>query len=396
MRFVLLPIEMFIGLVCPLAAFAASFTPLGDLPGGTFHSGAHGVSADGSTVVGYALSASGTEAFVWDAANGMTGLGHLPDTICPATKPGESCQSQAVGVSADGSIVAGWSSPGSGVEAFRWDATNGMTGLGFIPGGIISEATGISADGSTVVGWSRHTGSNQAFLWDAANGMQVLVGMREANGISADGSTVVGWSRSGSPDQTGSIDEAVAWDATNGIAGLGFMPGGTFTAATGVSADGSTVVGVGDSASGSREAFVWDAASGMEGLGDLPGGSFWSAALGVSADGSTVVGWSIGASANREAFLWDATNGMQSLQVVLSALDVDLTGWQLKEATGISADGNTIVGYGTNPSGFTEAFVAVIPEPSTALLVGLGLAVIGAARTRKKLWIGQRSSQLPS
>ena len=45
-------------------AEAASFTGLGDLPGGSFNSSARGVSADGSTVVGVSSSDSGTEAFI--------------------------------------------------------------------------------------------------------------------------------------------------------------------------------------------------------------------------------------------------------------------------------------------------------------------------------------------
>ena len=53
-----------------------------------------------------------------------------------------------------------------------------------------------------------------------------------------------------------------------------------------------------------------------------------------------------------------------------------LSGWTLEYANGISDDGVTIVGQGTNPSGFTEAFIATIPEPSTALLLGAGGAVL--------------------
>ena len=41
------------------AAMAVSFTPLGDLPGGYFHSEAYGVSADGSVVVGLSDSTPG-------------------------------------------------------------------------------------------------------------------------------------------------------------------------------------------------------------------------------------------------------------------------------------------------------------------------------------------------
>jgi hypothetical protein len=49
----------------------------------------------------------------------------------------------------------------------------------------------------------------------------------------------------------------------------------------------------------------------------------------------------------------------------------------------ISSDGQTIVGYGTNPSGNTEAWLATIPEPNTALLVMTGVLGIAANRRRR-------------
>ncbi len=60
------------------SASAASFTGLGDLPGGVFESFADGVSGDGSVVVGSGNSASGAEAFRWTSGGGMVGLGDLP------------------------------------------------------------------------------------------------------------------------------------------------------------------------------------------------------------------------------------------------------------------------------------------------------------------------------
>ncbi len=110
----------------------------------------------------------------------------------------------------------------------------------------------------------------------------------------------------------------------------------------------------------------------FQGLGDLPGGSFRSEANGVSADGSTVVGQSNSAS-GYEAFIWDQGNGMRSLRdVLVSDLDLNLTGWTLTQVYGISDDGQTIVGWGINPSGDTEAWVATIPEPATLTLLAFG------------------------
>jgi uncharacterized membrane protein len=114
----------------------------------------------------------------------------------------------------------------------------------------------------------------------------------------------------------------------------------------------------------------------MVGLGDLAGGGFTSVANAVSGDGSVIVGYGNSAS-GVEAFIWDETNGMRELDQVLINLGVDLTGWSLYEALGISADGTRIVGYGNHTGFGQEAWIAIIPEPGTALLLGMGLVALG-------------------
>jgi probable HAF family extracellular repeat protein len=177
---------------------------LGDLPGGEFDSEAKDVSSDGSVVVGYGKSVSGTEAFRWTAGGGMVGLGDLP---------GGEFESRAFAVSGDGSVVVGASLYGSavGVEAFRWTAGGGMVGLGDLPGHIgFNAATSVNDDGSVVGGYaSRIAGGTNAFLWTAETGMQRLwdvllregvnpatlgwSALDEVSGMSADGRTLVGY-----------------------------------------------------------------------------------------------------------------------------------------------------------------------------------------------------------
>ena len=68
---------VFVSFVCFSQANTVSFQGLGDLPGGGFWSNAVGVSADGSVVVGFSDSSASDigEAFRWE--NGvMTGLGY--------------------------------------------------------------------------------------------------------------------------------------------------------------------------------------------------------------------------------------------------------------------------------------------------------------------------------
>ena len=109
----------------------------------------------------------------------------------------------------------------------------------------------------------------------------------------------------------------------------------------------------------------------MVGLGEFPGGLFESIPLDVSTDGSVIVGRSDrGTGIVRiEAFLWDPVNDMMVLRSVLEIdFGLDLTGWTLLDATGVSTDGLTIVGRGENPLGDTEAWIVTLPAPPAPCL----------------------------
>jgi probable HAF family extracellular repeat protein len=194
-------------------------------------------------------------------------------------------------------------------------------------------------------------------------------------GVSADGSVVVGFGGSSSGF------EAFRWEA-GVMTGLGDLSGSYFwSEAYDVSADGSVVVGYAESTSG-HEAFRWEGGV-MTGLGNPSHGGIggiWSEAYGVSADGSVVVGKASSA-LGHEAFIWDVENGNRSLKdVLVRDYGLDLTGWTLFSARDISDDGLTFVGFGTNPAGYTEGWVATIPEPATIFLLGLGAVVLRKRR----------------
>jgi probable HAF family extracellular repeat protein len=142
------------------------------------------------------------------------------------------------------------------------------------------------------------------------------------------------------------------------MAGLGFLPGrGADSVATAISADGSFIVGVSKSGE-EAEAFRWQGNS-MLALGDLPGGAFFSMARGVSADGTVIVGKSASADGD-EAFVWHASTGMDSLRSWLEQnCGLDLGSWRLTDARAISHDARAIVGFGVNPEGAREGWIAL-------------------------------------
>ncbi len=364
---------------------ASGLVGLGDLPGGSDRSFGHAISSDGSVIVGESNSVFtdptfGSEAFRWTPAGGMVGLGDLP---------GGTFGSDAVFISADGSVVVGigrnsQAVPGGAREVFRWTQATGMVGLGSLPGGFpstSSTANAMSADGSVIVGRassSSATSGQQAFRWTLAGGMVGLGDLpgggfqSEAMVVSADGSVVAGQSRS---EAVGAALEIFRWTEVSGMVGLGTIPGGSgHSTALAISMDGSVIVGTStlDENVGAHEAFRWTAETGMVGLGDFPGGDVRSTATAVSADGSIIIG--IGCTETFDftcvepiPFIWDEQNGMRSLTDVLTnEFGLDLTGWTNLFVSDMTPDGRTLVGAGINPSGDGEAWIAILGEPAGA------------------------------
>ena len=360
----------------PVAAQTPSFQILSGLADFASNFEATSVSADGAVIIGkYFLSGTDprcgafggcTRAFIWTAATGAQDLGLL-----------DGRETEAHGLSADGSLIVGEASSSTAFRrSFIRTPTTGMQDIGtpIVPNGpdfSVSRAFGISATGSVIVGESVpiQTSSQpnlipRAFRFTPSGGFEFLTTLpneiqSRANAVSADGTVIVG----DSYDTNTFLSHAFRWKA--GMAqDLGNLGGGeSFAMAT--SSDGSVVIGLSRFIGGFHP-FRWTAA-GMQDLGDLGGN--WATASGVSADGSVVVGTATppppgGLSI---ATRWTASNGLENLNAAAARAGVSLAGWQLVFADAVSADGRVIVGMAQNSTtNVTAGYRLVLPPPVCA------------------------------
>jgi probable HAF family extracellular repeat protein len=194
------------------------------------------------------------------------------------------------------------------IASAGWSQQASLTWLGTL-GGAESFAYGVSADGSVVVGYSRNAaGRLHAVRW--ANGVIQDLGTLggdegRAWSVSADGQVVVGVSRT-----VAGREHAFRW--ANGVMQDFGARGGDRSAAVGVSADGSVVVGAYQPRGDWLErAFRWTVAGGMEDLNItyaslLTPGWLLAGALAISPDGRYIVGVGFNADTWRtEAYLLD-------------------------------------------------------------------------------------------
>jgi uncharacterized membrane protein len=284
-------------------------------PAGVTSASAEDVSDDGAVIVG-GMSGSTGGSFRWTAPGGMERIDG----------------GRALGVSRDGAVVVGRGPSGvpeAGFEAYRWSADEGSVRLGFPPSGILypdegpfySRATDVSADGSVVVGYSEQIANEfwSGFRWTAAGSERFGGAIDHA--VSSDGSTVVGqrfnsdndfdgwWpreavlqSQGGFPVPLGFLQPVPdppeetdrRWSSALAISDTGLVVGlscGTSSGSVGPPLSGRAGCG----------AFVWDLEAGMravqevleEELGLELGGWTLTSATDVTPDGLTIVGTGI-------------------------------------------------------------------------------------------------------
>jgi len=348
-----------------------SFEGLGDLPGGDFASQVTALSADGLVAVGSSSTeiVAGEppgpfgfrEAFAWASGSGMTGLGCMRD---PGAFPWPDACSLATGVSADGGIVIGsyYDGPtgigpcGNQWGGFEWTEADEMSdlGLGSFIGFLL---TGVSADARVVGGERGYRPSVSSCAPVAFPTPYVSVAGQVFEGLSAipraysaDGTTVVG-------------DGLLFTEEDGELAGIAGVDV--------LSADGRIQAGI-----ASGLGFVRTASGAELPLPPLDGDTE-SAPTVLSAEGGTAFGWS-GDSEVREAVRWTGNGEVARVRDLLETqYEFDLTGWTLHDVRGLSNDGRTLTGNGTNPDGDLEAWIARLDAPIVG--PGPGAAAGGGA-----------------
>jgi probable HAF family extracellular repeat protein len=304
------------------------------------------VSADGTAAVGNGYSATGGSPYIGDQ-EAITVLQILYRFAI------------ASAVSSDGQFIAGASAyqNGPGTHAIRWTRDGFLQDLGCLSANGTAGATGISADGSVVVGNTTTSTSNEAFRWTQSDGMVPLGVLQsgwfsQAYAVSADGGVIVGGSGSTA------TYHAMRWAQATGMQDLGLLQGATYSRAYDISAHGLVVVGSSGLDAGGL-AFRWTAANGMRSIGSHAGHPY-SEAYATNGDGSVIVGAAWSNPAQKTAFIWTSTQGILNLHDHLAALGVNMTGWTLTAARGISANARRVAGDGIH-NGVTVAWLADLP-----------------------------------
>jgi probable HAF family extracellular repeat protein len=337
-----------------------SVTDLGSL--GSGNAIAYGVSANGGVVTGD--DAGNNRGFRWTAAGGIQDLD-------PNANDG--VVDRPYGISADGSTIVGYyghypeCNPNC---AFLWTTAGGFEILP-VPGTWIGPvAYGASKDGGVVVGaaGTAYGGPNHAWLW-SSNAYVDLGALpnsacgSEASAVSEGGTVVVGWSCDSQGRPT-----AFRWTAKTGMQSLGLLPGGTNSYATGASTNGSVIVGDGQTTncpSGEQwcqAPFRWTKAAGKVQIPILAGkGS--AVATGVSADGKTVVGYAQSNCCDWVAWRWTAATGTQAVSDWLADVGViPPAGANFYSAYAVTANGNGVVGQLTSG----DAYLALVKSNHAA------------------------------
>lgn len=301
---------------------------------GQFSSAAYGCNATGSTVAVISFGQT-VRALRWTPSVGsMTVAALIP-----------SHSASAFGMSGNGGTMVGTSeNSGSGPSVRRpviWRGGLPPIDLGNLPGTLAGLALASNYEGSVIVGMSEpYAYSNlfKGFRWTEVGGMVAIPGPNGLpsmipSDVSDDGEIIVGEAASVACRVVGPPGEFIPQS-------LGVLPGTSSSRATAISGDGTVIVGY-SSSPWDEVPFRWSVNGGMVAL-PVPTG--FARPFDVSNNGRTIVGQGT-SSSGTAAIAWSEGLGFVNLNAYLDSQGVSRGGDTLSTATGVSRNGDVIVGY---------------------------------------------------
>lgn len=305
------------------------------------------------------MHTSGGGIYKWDAVNGMVQIGTLSNGYPAAGRTLISNDGTKIGSSATNTVTGFNEISTYNVTNSTWTNLGGLVPTGW--DGSVSSTWGMTPNGNTIVGlgWIS-AASAHAVKWNAQNGVVDLGSMipgssSRANAINTDGTVIVGWQ-----DEVDGTRSGAKW--VNGVESFIKDNNGDNVGEAGdVSADGNTIIGA-----GYPEPYVWNSVSGLTYI-THPNSSvfFRGGATGISANGQTVIGFFRpfpGPPMTGEGFIWTQAGGRVNLNDYATAVGVNTLGVTMSLPLAISQDGKKIAGIGMNASNQTVAFYLQLPN----------------------------------
>ena len=387
-----------------------------DIPGNTdpnFKALARGISGDGNVIVGSGSSILSflEKPYAWRKVNGVWTRSELP-TI--------STTGRAVAASYDGSVIVGMTgryaqnTTSFGTPAVWRDTASASPTLDTplitaspTGGPLRGIFNGVSATGSRAFGFARNVDGNiassTAYVYDqgtiptAVAAFGQLTGAYPAGNImSADGTRATHYIQ---PGAVSGNSTAFLWSETTGSTNLPLNTSSLYARTTTISGDGRVVAGflasVNSIANDSGQPVIWR--DGVFSQLARPNNAINAFVAGSDTTGRVLVGTAgnsldlvnfttnISFVGNTFAAIWIDGQAF-SLATYLTSNGINLGNITPILASGVSADGRTVVGVATRPLATSTqreyvSFVATIPTPGTVF--GMSLCVVFAARRRR-------------
>jgi probable HAF family extracellular repeat protein len=257
--------------------------------------------------------------------------------------------SVANAISADGSVVVGWTyNAADATRGYRWTKETGTVDLSSDPD-LIYFCSSVSSDGHVAIGSFQRTNLFQPFFWSADTGLQPLNlsgnDLGYAYGANHDGSVIVGIVGTLKGTHT---NFACRWLKMGQVELLD--PSARNSYAGAVTPDGSIIVG----GSSAGRAFYWTRSFGIQWI--EPGATHHFVNFAdVSADARRIVGYGRKDFNVTTGILWTKDEGLQDLNELFGSLLP--RGWRFAIAGNISADGRWIAGTLEGPNDAVRGYL---------------------------------------